>query len=173
MRSNSLPSLLTVRSDHEDLELHRSQQARSQRQHRGTRQRSRERQKWLVSVFLLTPYSPLLWSTDEDGGYSGHHRDDDAQDMWDDIDTASSKTFDLADFSAATLKFSTGNTVKLSEATALYSKEGDDAMASLMKDDPIRRPKEEPEKKTSEETKLGNERGRNLLLQVSLLSPSL
>jgi hypothetical protein len=91
--------------------------------------------------------------------------------MWDDIDSASSKTFDLADFSAATFKFS-ANSVKLSEATALYSKEGDETMESLMNEE-VAKPQKEPEKKPSDEPKLGNERGRNLLLQVSFSSAPL
>jgi protein subunit release factor A len=77
--------------------------------------------------------------------------------MWDDIDAASSKTFDLADFSAAAFKFSESST-KLTEATSLYSKEGDETMESLLN--------EEIEKKQPEEPKFGNEKGRNLLLQV-------
>ena len=77
--------------------------------------------------------------------------------MWDDIDASNNKNFDLADFSAAAFKFSESS-IKLSEATSLYSKEGDDTMESLMS--------EEIEKKQPEESKIGNERGRNLLLQV-------
>jgi hypothetical protein len=97
---------------------------------------------------------------EEEGHYSSHQRDDDNnQDMWDDVDAPNSKTFDLADFSAAAFKFSESS-IKLTEATSLYSKEGDDTMESLMT--------EEIEKKQPEEPKIGNEKGRNLLLQVCL-----
>ncbi len=75
--------------------------------------------------------------------------------MWDDIDVSRDKTFDLADFSAATLKFSE-SAIKITDGE-LYSKEGDDTMEKLFE--------EEREKKQAS-NKSGTEK-RNLLLQVS------
>jgi hypothetical protein len=80
------------------------------------------------------------------------------------------KTFDLAEFSAATQRFSEmGYQGSGGAGTELYSKEGDEAMASLMKDQNssslIGGLEDEDVRPTA--SKAGNEKGRNLLLQVT------
>ena len=122
----------------------------------------------IIEIKLMNIIS--LVGDGDDNAYSNNHKDDDAQDIWDDVDSSNSKTFDLADFSAATFKFSE-TAIKLHEGTELYSKEGDDTMASLMKDDrekpaPPLELEVQEEESTPTIQKTGNEKGRSLLLQV-------
>lgn len=104
------------------------------------------------------------------GGYS-HHEEPLPDDIWDDVEpggAGAAKTFDLAVFSAATLRFSemgyqgTGGT-----DTELYSKEGDEAMAALMQDQNASLVGGLEDGNAKPANKTGNEKGRNLLLQVS------